>query len=180
MRRDLVFILLFLGVAIAIFAWFFRIEEPPNSPPGSTDPAATGTAASGTAATEPPLRIVRSDGTVRDPGSPGSKEDMENATELNPPGERAGGGSSGDAGLDFVLEEVKFDDVELGEVLEYLGKEAGLKFDVNADLLTGDEAKVSLAASKLSVRNCLELILLTKGLAWEVTSGGTIRITDGD
>jgi len=169
MRRDLVFLALIVVVGLVVFLFITRTDEP-------VIPPNAGTPASGTAESPATVADGRDDAPAVPPDSPpaeGGREKDETGS-VKKPVERTG--STDDAGLDFVVEEARFDDMELGDVLTFLTEQAGIRFDVPADLLIGEEARVTLAADKISARNVIALIVMTKGLTWEVSPDGVVVI----
>jgi hypothetical protein len=181
MRRDLVFVVLLIVVVAFILLFFLDVGGPADLPQETTDPAATGTA------TDPGVEDARGKPLEYEPGDPKYRAPDEGGEPGEPKTERkpAAAGDTGEpkapAALDHVIEAVSFEDATLAEVLEVLAAETGLTFHAPDDLLRGDDtAKVTLAASRITVRNVIELVVLTKRWKWEARPDGTVHIWKED
>jgi hypothetical protein len=69
---------------------------------------------------------------------------------------------------------VNFADTSLADAFSFLGQYAGVSIAVDPELAkekAPDELLVNLQADRITVKNCLDLITLTKGLSWDLRWG---------
>jgi hypothetical protein len=179
MRRDFVFLGLFLVIVASILLYFLQVGETPEpAPAGDGGAAATGTTAADGSSRRPDAKAPEDASSTEAPAEEtdeGAPEEDSAETES-----ATAGGGSRRAGLEHVILEVSVDDTELGEAMDVLASESGLTIVVPDHLRGGDEMKVTLHVAKVSVRTVLDLITLTMSLRWEKAADGSIQILDGE